>query len=50
MSEIDDLDLGRRRRHTLLWPVGLGVLLVVTLPDAVGLGPVGISPAPSPRS
>ncbi|MGH3935472.1 MAG: FecCD family ABC transporter permease [Pseudonocardiaceae bacterium] len=44
VSEIDDLDQGRRRRHTLLWLAGLGILLVVTLPVAVGLGPVGIPP------
>ena len=40
----DDLEQGRRRRHTLRWVAGLGVLLVVTLPVAVGLGPVGIPP------
>jgi iron complex transport system permease protein len=41
---IDDLDHARRRRHTLLWLGGLGVLFVVTMPLAVGLGPVGIPP------
>lgn len=41
---IDDLDHGKRRRHTLLWVGGLGLLLIVTLPVAVGLGPVGIAP------
>ncbi|MGH3902029.1 MAG: FecCD family ABC transporter permease [Pseudonocardiaceae bacterium] len=44
VSLIDDLDHGKRRRHTVLWLGGLGVLLVVTLPVAVGLGPVGIAP------
>jgi iron complex transport system permease protein len=42
--EIDDLDHGRRRRHTLLWLGGLGILFLVTMPVAVGLGPVGIAP------
>ncbi len=46
---IDDLDQGRRRRHTLLWAGGLGILLVVTLPVAVGLGPVGIAPGTATR-
>jgi iron complex transport system permease protein len=41
---IDDLDHGRRRRHTLLWVSGLSILLVITLPVAVGIGPVTISP------
>ncbi len=40
----DDLDLARRRRHTLVWVGGLGLLLVASLPIAVGLGPVGIAP------
>ncbi len=44
VSLIDDLDHGQRRRHTLLWVGGLGLLLIVTLPVAVGLGPVGIAP------
>ncbi|MGH8919616.1 MAG: FecCD family ABC transporter permease [Actinomycetes bacterium] len=44
VPEIDDLDQGRRQRHTLLWLGGLGVLFVVTMPVAVGLGPVGIVP------
>lgn len=42
---IDDLDYARRRHHTLVWVGGLGVLLVATLPVAVGLGPVSITPA-----
>ncbi len=41
---IDDLDHGRRRRHTFTWLGGMSVLLLVTLPVAVGLGPVGIAP------
>ncbi|MGH3565559.1 MAG: FecCD family ABC transporter permease [Pseudonocardia sp.] len=41
---VDDLDHGRRRRHTLVWVGGLSLLLVATLPLAVGLGPVSISP------
>lgn len=41
---LDDLDQQRRRRHTLFWLAGLGLLFVVTLPVAVGLGPVGIAP------
>lgn len=41
---VDDLEYGRRQRHTLLWIGGLGLLLVMTLPLAVGLGPVGIAP------
>jgi iron complex transport system permease protein len=38
----DDLGRGRRRRHTLAWVGGLGVLLVVTLPWAIALGPVRV--------
>lgn len=41
---VDDLDHARRRRHTRLWVGGLVVLLVGTLPVAVGLGPVAIPP------
>jgi hypothetical protein len=41
---IDDLEHGRRRRHRLVWVGGLSVVLVVTLPLAVGLGPVAIAP------
>lgn len=41
---LDDLDQGKRRRHILLWVGGLAILLVVTLPVAVGLGPVAIPP------
>ncbi len=44
VATVDDLEHGRRRRYTLLWVGGLGLLLVVTLPVAVGIGPVGISP------
>ena len=41
---IDDLDHGRRGRRTLLWVGGLGLLLLVSVPVAVGLGPVAIAP------
>lgn len=41
----DDLDHVRRRRHVLTWIVGLGLVLAASLPVAVGIGPVGISPA-----
>jgi iron complex transport system permease protein len=43
-EEPDDLEHGARRRHTVRWVTGLAVLLVVTVPLAVGLGPVGIAP------
>lgn len=39
----DDLDRAAGRRHTRLWVGGLAALLVVSLPVAVGLGPVSIS-------
>jgi iron complex transport system permease protein len=38
----DDLEHDRRRRRCVLWIGGLVVTLVVTLPVAVGLGPVAI--------
>lgn len=41
---VDDLDHGRRRRHTLVWVGGLTLLLIATLPVAVRLGPVAIAP------
>jgi iron complex transport system permease protein len=41
---LDDLDQGKRRRHILIWVGGLGMLLMVTLPVAVGLGAVAIAP------
>lgn len=40
----DDLELTRRRRHTLVWVGGLLLALVATFPVAVGLGPVAIAP------
>jgi iron complex transport system permease protein len=40
----DDLDAARGRRHTVLWVGGLFVVLVATLPVAIGLGPVAIAP------
>lgn len=41
---VDDLDHARRGRRTLWWVAGLGVLLVASIPVAVGLGPVSIPP------
>ncbi|MFP5022405.1 FecCD family ABC transporter permease [Pseudonocardia phyllosphaerae] len=43
-DELDDLEHSSRRRHTLLWIGGLFLALVLTLPLAVGLGPVSIAP------
>lgn len=43
-EQLDDLDHARRRRHTLTWIGGLTVLLVLTIPIAVGIGPVEIAP------
>lgn len=43
-SPSDDLEYARRRRHTLSWVGGLSVLLIVTLPLAIALGPVRIPP------
>jgi iron complex transport system permease protein len=40
----DDLDHGRRTRRTLLWVGGLTVLLLISIPVAIGLGPVSITP------
>ena len=40
----DDLDHARRRRHTVAWTSGLAALLALSLPLAVGIGPVGIPP------
>lgn len=40
----DDLDHDRRRRHTRLWLGGLFAALLISLPLAVGLGPVSIAP------
>ncbi|MGH3567373.1 MAG: FecCD family ABC transporter permease [Pseudonocardia sp.] len=41
---VDDLNRGARRRCTLLWTGGLAALLVVSIPVAVGLGPVTVPP------
>ncbi|GAA2106977.1 iron ABC transporter permease [Streptomyces synnematoformans] len=41
---VDDLDHARRSRRTLLWVGGLALLLLVTVPVAIGLGPVAIPP------
>jgi iron complex transport system permease protein len=38
----DDLDRARRRRHTRRWVLGLTVALLVTIPVAVGIGPVRV--------
>ncbi|GAB79287.1 iron complex transport system permease protein [Austwickia chelonae] len=38
----DDLDHDRRKRHTRLWISGLCLALLLTLPTAIGLGPVSI--------
>ncbi|MGH3786506.1 MAG: FecCD family ABC transporter permease [Pseudonocardiaceae bacterium] len=40
----DDLDRGRRRRHTLVWLSGLSMVLIATVVVAVGIGPVAIGP------
>jgi len=40
----DDLEHDRRTRHTWIWIAGLLVALVLTMPLAVGLGPVAIEP------
>lgn len=40
----DDLNRGARQRHTLLWLGGLAALLALSIPTAVGLGPVTIAP------
>ncbi|TQM38935.1 FecCD family ABC transporter permease [Pseudonocardia cypriaca] len=42
--EVDDLDHDRRRWHTRIWVGGLTLVLLVSLPAAVGIGPVGIGP------
>ncbi|MBE7194310.1 MAG: iron ABC transporter permease [Gordonia polyisoprenivorans] len=43
-ENLDDLDHSRRRRRTLWWVGGLGVALLVSIPLAVGIGSVQISP------
>ncbi|GAA3223271.1 iron ABC transporter permease [Pseudonocardia petroleophila] len=40
----DDLGRATRRRRTAAWTGGLGTLLVLSVPLAVGLGPVAIPP------
>jgi iron complex transport system permease protein len=40
----DDLDRDRRRRPTALWTSGLGAVLLVSLPLAVGFGSVSVDP------
>lgn len=40
----DDLDRSGRRRRTAAWTLGLGLVLLVTVPLAIGLGPVAIDP------
>jgi iron complex transport system permease protein len=42
--EVDDLDHDRRRWHTRIWVGGLALVLLLSLPAAVGIGPVGIGP------
>ena len=43
-SGLDDLDHGRKKRHTLAWVGGLLLVLVVSVPLAVGVGSVGTPP------
>lgn len=40
----DDLDHAIRRHRTVVWVGGLSLLLVATMPVAIGLGPVDIAP------
>lgn len=40
----DDLDRGRRARRTALWLGGLAALLALSVPVAIGLGPVAVAP------
>jgi iron complex transport system permease protein len=42
LPEIDDLDHDRRKRHTRIWGGGLSLALLLSLPLAVGIGPVAI--------
>lgn len=44
MSRVDDIDRGKRKRHPTAWIGGLAALLLLTLPLALGLGPVKIAP------
>lgn len=39
---VDDLEHDRRQRHTTLWVAGLFAVLLLTVPVAIGLGPVAI--------
>lgn len=41
---VDDLDFERRRRAGRLWIGILGLVLLISVPIAIGLGPVGIPP------
>lgn len=43
-ADDDDLGRARHRARTATWMVGLALLLVVTVPAAIGLGPVPLSP------
>lgn len=43
LDPVDDLDRSGHRRNTVAWVGGLALVLVVTMPLAVGLGPVAIS-------
>lgn len=45
IDDLDDLDQGGQRRRTVAWVGSLGLLLLVTVPLAIGLGPVSIDPA-----
>lgn len=40
----DDLDHGSRRRRAVVWVAGLALVLAVSVPFAIGLGPVSIPP------
>ncbi|GAA1852809.1 iron ABC transporter permease [Myceligenerans crystallogenes] len=39
---VDDLDHDGRRRRTVLWIAGLSVALLLSLPIAVGIGPIAV--------
>ena len=41
---LDDLERSRRHRRTWVWVGGLTLVLLATVPLAVGIGPVGTSP------
>lgn len=44
MTTLDDLDRRARTRRTALWVLGLTALLAVSVPVAIGLGPVAVAP------